>query len=172
MTVVMLLMGHELIIYGVIEGAVAGQRSHSHLHGRNEAVIESLPETDDWPWLTRAMFQLPAGRPQGTYRTQIIHFGLSMKDGIPLNRSGGYDDGYHPIHSWRHPARDSITGWIEKFETLLRQMYWFGADVHVHTDFEPDRKFSYVLTDTSFKAMCDPHDPKPINDWTLSVTAT
>jgi len=164
-------MGHELIIYGIIEGATAGPNDFTLLHRRNETVINALPETDDWPWLTRAMFQLPGERPQGTYHTQIIHFGLSMKDGAPPNRQKGYVDGYDPIHNWRNPVRDSITGWMEKFESLLRQMYWYGADVHVYSDFEPNRRFSYVLSDTALKAMGDPHR-KPIDDWHLSVTAT
>ena len=168
----MLLMGHEVIIYGIIEGASAGPRDYRLHQRKNETVLESLPETDDWPWLTRAMFQLPSPHPQGTYQTQIIHFGLSMKDGAPLNRAGGYDNGYDPLTNWRDPARDSITGWIEKFENLLRQMFWWGADVYIHTDFEPDRKFCYTISDAAIKSLCDANDPIPVTDWTLTVTAT
>ena len=34
----------------------------------------------DWPWVVRGIFALPAPYPQGTYRRQVIHFGLSIKD--------------------------------------------------------------------------------------------
>jgi hypothetical protein len=35
--------------------------------------------------VVRGIFALPAPHPQGTYRRQVIHFGLSIKDD-PSNR--------------------------------------------------------------------------------------
>ena len=161
-------MGHELTIYGIIEGATGPPGDYRRLQRLNEEVISQLPSEDEWPWMTRDMFQFPATEPIGTYQTQIIHFRLSMKDGVPLKNSDNYD----PIANWRNPARDSITGWIQKFERLLSQMYWFYAAIHVNTDFEPERKFSYIVTVESIKLMCKSDSPQPVTDWELSVTAT
>ena len=161
-------MGHELTIYGIIEGATASSDDYRRFQRLNEEAINRLPDDDEWPWMTRDMFQFPATEPVGTYQTQIVHFGLSMKDGVPLKDSADYD----PIENWRNPARDSITGWIEKFEKLLSQMYWYYAAVHVNTDFEPERKFSYTITRESIELMCKSAEPQPVTDWELSVIAT
>ena len=161
-------MGHELTIYGIIEGATASSDDYRRFQRLNEEVIKQLPNDDEWPWLVRDMFQFPAMEPIGTYQTQIIHFGLSMKDGVPLENSDNYD----PIKNWRNPCRDSITGWIEKFEKLLSKMYWIHAAVHVNTDFEPERKFSYIISRESIELMCQSDNPQPVTDWELSVIAT
>jgi hypothetical protein len=77
-------MGHQVIIYGMIECPAAGDHLRP-LKKHNETVISGLPAEDQWPWLTRSMFALPGNWPQGTYLEQIIHFGLSMKDDPPLS---------------------------------------------------------------------------------------
>jgi hypothetical protein len=76
------LMSHEAILYGRIIGATGrpGTAGYFALHERNRAVLNRLPRNDDWPWLVRGMFALPAGHPQGTFRRQVIHFGASIKD--------------------------------------------------------------------------------------------
>lgn len=143
-------MSHEAILYGHIVGATVRSETVGYfdLQGRNRAVINRLPRTDDWPWLVRGMFALPAGRPQGTFRSQVIHFGASIKDD-PLNR-GIWDD------------------WLDKFESLLRRLYWWSAVVHISTDFEPDRVFEWLPTDAAMAGMrADP--PQPVGEWVRSV---
>src|SRR4029079_604571 len=111
------------------------------LHERNRAALNRLPREDDSPSLVRGMFALPAGRPQGTFRRQVIHFGASIKDD-PGNR-GIWDE------------------WLGKFESLLKQLYWWSAVVHLSTDFEPDRIFQWRPTEAAMAGLyADP--PLPI----------
>lgn len=165
-------MGHEIVIFGCIQGVAGETGALKEMQLCNELAICELPLTDDWPWLTQPMFAFSRERPIGFYLTQVFHFGLSMKDGIPLNQNEGYKNGYDPILNWRNSSRDSITNWMAKFEALLRNMYWYGADVHVETDFEPRRLFTYELTGGSLDAMLKADCPIPVKDWKLSVVAT
>jgi hypothetical protein len=111
-------MGHEAIVHGRIVGASwrVGER-FARTHEPNREALSAVPENDDWPWLVRGVLALPAPYPQGTYRRQVIHFGLSMKDD-PLD-PGLWDR------------------WLEKFERVLRQLSWRSARAHVATDFGP-----------------------------------
>ena len=79
-------MAHEAIIYGRIIGASwrVGER-FAWTHELNRAALATIPEDDVWPWLVRGIFAPPAPYPQGTFRRQVIHFGLSIKDD-PGNR--------------------------------------------------------------------------------------
>jgi hypothetical protein len=138
-------MGHQIVIYGMIEGPAAGDQMRA-LKEHNDAIIRGLPAEDQWPWLTRSMFALPGRWPQGTYREQIIHFGLSMKDDPPLSPNSAFK----PDRGWPKEDRKSVYGWIEKFEKLLREMFWFGANVHLITEFEADRVFYYPPTKAAF----------------------
>jgi len=123
-------MGHEVVIFGSIQGMVG---KNDWARNRNESAINDLPSEDGYPWFNRDLFAFAKNSPRGIYQTQIFHFGLSMKDGAPLIQDGSYESGYHPIENWRNPQRHSVTQWIEKFEDLLRKMYWLGADVFVET---------------------------------------
>ena len=161
-------MGHQVIIYGMVEGASLGgqgSRGFRVQQAHNESVIDNLPTDDNWPWLTRAMFALPGSNPLGTYREQIIHFGLSIKDRPPISPNSAYD----PEHGWPKADRKCVYGWIEKFEHLLRKLFWYGADVHVSTEFEPDRVFCYTPTKAAFDKMIS-ENPQPIDEWELSIT--
>lgn len=98
-------MGHEVIIYGAIECAwhfdqMQLQQSH------NKSVLGNLPTTDEWPWLTRSMFTLPDCYPQGIYQTPVIHFGLSMKDGVP--RDSCTIESSEPV--WPMRERECVDG--------------------------------------------------------------
>jgi hypothetical protein len=146
-------VSHEAILYGHVVGATGrpGTAGYFDLHARNRAALNLLPRIDDWPWLVRGMFALPAGRPQGTFRSQVIHFGASIKDD-PLNR-GLWDE------------------WLGKFESLLRRLYWWSAVVHISTDFELDRAFEWLPTDAAMAGMrADP--PQPVGEWVRSVRTT
>ena len=142
-------MGHEAIFYGAIEGATyTNDENFRFLQERNRHVVEALPVKDDWPWLTRHIFAMPAEYPQGTYRSQVIHFGLSLKDD-PHDRS-------------------CFDPWFQKFERLLRQLYWYSALVHLETEFEPPRRFLWLPTDGALDRMVS-HHPSPINEWDRSM---
>jgi hypothetical protein len=116
-------MTQQSIIYGFIQGA-EGMKSDPHkLHRLNRAIIESLPEKDAFPHLSRSMFAIPGDDPAaGTYKSQIIHFGASMKD--------------VETH-WR--------AWLEKFEALLRRLYWFNAVVQLRGEVIGDVQYEWTV---------------------------
>lgn len=144
-------MSHEAIIYGAIVGASYRiGKKYQLLQDYNAAIIRRLPTEDDYPWLIRSAFALPGRYPQGTFRRQIIHFGLSLKD-----------DSSDP-KLW--------DVWFEKFETILRRLYWFSAKVHLQTDFKPDVTFIYLPTDESLAGL-HADQPRPIAEWQRFVKA-
>ena len=57
-------MGHEAIISGRIVGASwqVGERFR-WTHDLNRVALAALPENDDWPWVVRGIFALPAPYP-------------------------------------------------------------------------------------------------------------
>ena len=142
-------MGHEAVIYGRIVGASwqPGER-FTWTHDLNREALVGMPEDDDWPWVTPGIFALPATYPKGTYRRQIIHFGLSIKD-EPSDR-GIWDI------------------WLEKFERVLRGLYWTSTVAHLTTDFETPRLFEWVPTEAATRRLYD-DPPAPIGEWVRSV---
>jgi len=136
-------VGHEVIVFGYIEGA-----DPEWLRALNADALAGLPTEDEWPWLVRGMFALPAGWPQGTYRAHVIHFGASLKD-EPQDRS-----------CW--------DVWLQKFEALLRCMYWWSVTVHMQTEFEPDRVFRWVPSKAAVDGMLA-DSPHCVQEWERSV---
>jgi hypothetical protein len=118
------------------------------LHDYNREVLARMADDDDWPWLVRGMFAVPPVRPVGTYRRQVIHFGASIKDD-PQDRS-----------VW--------DVWLDKFEGLLRRMYWFSARVHLETEFEPSRVFEWLPTKAARDGLFS-DTPQPVDTWTRTV---
>lgn len=142
-------MGHEAIIYGRIVGASwrVGER-FTRTHDLNSEAVAAVPADDDWPWVVRGIFALPAPYPHGTYRRQIIHFGLSIKD-EPADR-GVWDV------------------WLGKFEDVLRRLYWWSAAAHIATDFEPPRVVEWAPTEAATGRLYD-DPPQPVVEWVRSV---
>ena len=107
-------MSHETTVYGFIEGATFRGDDYRKLQLANLQVLRALPEEDEFPVLSRGMFSSPGLEPRrGTFRSQIIHFGGSIK---------GLDFGEVPL-------------WIAKFEQLLRRLFWFEAAAHLLTEY-------------------------------------
>lgn len=137
-------MGSESIIYGKIEGAAWRSEDGQKLHRLNRFILdEVLPVTDDWPFLTRSMFSIPGENShEGTYRTQVIHFGASIKD-----------------------AQEEWNTWLLKFETLLSRLYWFSAVVHLESEVGGNHRYEWVVTpDQIDRLLLDP--PLPVANWT------
>lgn len=154
-------MGQQSILYGMIAGPGDGPKL-TPLKLHNQCVIESLPTDDEWPWLTRAMFAFPAPWPQGTYQEQVIHFGLSIKDFL-WTQSNQTTEPTLPHRG----LYEGVTKWILKLESLLRQMYWYSAQVHIYTEIELNHVYRYVpSTDCLDLMMSDA--PKPIDVWEMS----
>jgi hypothetical protein len=135
-------MTQQSIIYGYVQGAEWMSSDLRKLHRLNRDVINSLPENDEFPYLTRAMFCIPGDEPkQGTYRSQIIHFAASMKE-VELE--------------WKK--------WLEKFEALLRKLYWFDAVVHLRAEVLGDHDYEWTVEANEIVHFLK-DDPKPPTKW-------
>lgn len=135
-------MTQESIVYGYIQGAEWMSTDLRRLHRLNRQVIGALPEADAFPHLTRSMFSIPGDDPQqGTYRSQIIHFAASMKE-VELH--------------WRE--------WLEKFESLLKKLYWFNAVVHLRAEVLGDEVYEWTVDANQIVHYLN-DDPKPPTKW-------
>lgn len=142
-------MGHEVIISGRVVGASWRRgEQFTRTYDLNREALAAVPEDDDWPWVVRGIFALPAPYPQGTYRRQVIHFGLSLKDAPG-------DPGTWDV-------------WLGKFEAVLRQLYWWSAQAQIDTEFGPPRVFEWVPTEAAMKRLLD-DPPQPVSEWVRSV---
>lgn len=106
-------MQTESIVYGCIKHLpFGGLQNRKQSCFVNRRVVHQLPTADGWPFLCREMFAVPADDLMGgTFETQVIHFGMSYR-GVE--------------YEWR--------AWLDKFEALLKRMYWVSAIVHLETE--------------------------------------
>jgi len=107
-------VSEEARIYGCIVGTPGSTADWYGLYPLNYAAVAALPAEDDYPPLTRGMLTVPMdfGRPRSAFfREQVIHFGTSFN---------------HLSQSWHL--------WLEKFEDLLRRLYWSEARVHLQVE--------------------------------------
>lgn len=112
------------------------------MHKHNIKALKALPDTDSFPWIHRKMFhsQNPTNI-EGTYRKQVILFGASYK-------SVEYD--------WPE--------WLEKFENILRQLFWTSATIHLKTELVGNHTYEWdIPIDQIFNL--DAEHPMPITSW-------
>lgn len=116
-------MEAESIVYGCIKDSVWDVHSDEGKSRRaaNRQVIEGLPVADGWAFLYQEMFSVPDDNiALGNYQTTVLHFGAS----------------YQAVeYEWQH--------WIEKFEAILKQLYWVSATVHLETEMNGIHTFSW-----------------------------
>jgi hypothetical protein len=137
-------MSSESIVYGFIDGATYEPPAYRRLQENNFAVLAQLPDEDDFPCLTREMFAAPPPQARrGTSRSQVIHFGASMN---------GLEFGVVPL-------------WVEKFEALLRRLYWIEATAHVWTDFIDGAYQFWWHVDDSIMYSYRAGRPRPSDVW-------
>ena len=115
-------MSQQSIIYGYIQGAEWMSSDFHRLHRLNREVIAKLPQTDPFPHLTRGMFAVPEDPAPGAQGSQIIHFGVSIKE---VERE------------WRK--------WLEKFEALLHRLFWFNAVVNLQGEMVGDFEYEWTV---------------------------
>ena len=113
-------MDQETIVYGIIKDVPSNDLNflvRSRLMNCN-ALLE-LNEIDTFPYLTSSMFSIPEeDLEHGTYQTQVVHFAAS----------------YQAVeYHWEQ--------WMEKFEALLKDMYWVSATVHLQTELSGNHTF-------------------------------
>jgi hypothetical protein len=146
-------MSHEAVIYGVIVGAeIRASEHYRKLQALNEQTLQSLPPDDRHPWVDASIFALPGPHPAGTFRRQLIHFGLTIKEEVsPVKVDGEYWD-------W-----EDI--WIKKFEGILQKLFWKSARLVIESDFNPHRReFTWKPTKEALQKMYEePHTP--IAEW-------
>lgn len=139
-------MGHESVVYGCIVGAGWKVTDRGRLQRLNRAEMIALPETDEWPFLTRSMFAIPDDAClAGTYRSQPIHFGATFK-AIEWN----WDE------------------WLVKFESLLARLFWHDVYLHLKTELTVGNyDYHYVATD-HLENFYDHEPPRPASRWILT----
>ena len=140
-------MSEPCTVYGCIEGAYRFR--DFVLYAKNKEAVDTLPEEDTWPPLDRAMFGVPmplSRAKPGFYRIQMIHFGTCIN---------------HFDLYW--------ADWLQKFETLLTQMYWYKAHIHLDLSGSALGNYEYLWkvedNDTYKGFHLDP--PLPVNKWTF-----
>ena len=104
-------MGMTTFIYGVIEEYGLNHNRKDEIYAHNESILSQLPTSDNWPPLSQNMFAITKGELL-EYSGRIIHFGACLKS---------------VEHEWIE--------WKEKFENLLKEMYWLQAHVHFKTEY-------------------------------------
>lgn len=141
-------MGHEVLLHGMICGAT--YRSGDDFRKfqlLNEKAFASLPVDQDYPWVDRSIFSLPGPYPVGTYRAQLIHFALSMKDD-PSDKT-------------------LLDSWLAKFEQVLCRFYWESVVLTLETDFtEGVGQIVWKPTELALAAMYE--RTEPIKEWKKS----
>ena len=136
-------MSHETVVYGFVEGATFRPPDYRRLQKANLIVLHNLPVDDAFPPLSRDMFSCTPLESSGTFRAQVIHFGGSMNG---LNY-------------------EAVPEWIDKFEALLRQMYWFEATAHIWTDYiDGAYQYWWKASDEILKSY-QTEEPKPTVEW-------
>ena len=110
-------MSNETSVHGIIE--VPRWRGWEDALIRNMAVIDTLPDEGEWPWLVRGMFHASPDRV--SYGKCLISFAAAMK-------------GIEEV--WPE--------WLDKFEALLRRLRWFSVELHLRTEFVGDHDYSWI----------------------------
>ncbi|WP_282296579.1 hypothetical protein [Stenotrophomonas sp. PS02289] len=127
-------MGVHTFIYGYIKEAWSGSAANGceelskrlgandrTLELHNESVLGALPDADGWPPMSRHMFGWPPATDYLiTYKGRPFHFAASLKE-----------------------VDFEVRDWLDKFEALLRQMYWEEAMVHVQTAYLGEHTFTW-----------------------------
>jgi hypothetical protein len=116
-------MSQESVVYGCIKDVVftadmEQTRQRRHI---NRRVLAALPSIEDWPLLSREMFVLPSETLiVDDLHTDVVPFGNSYK-GVE--------------YEWEQ--------WLQRFEDLLKNMYWVSATVHLETEFNGIHTFTW-----------------------------
>jgi hypothetical protein len=107
----------------------------------NRESFAALPEQDNRPYLTRDMFAFPSD--EHTYEPQIITFGATYS-GV---------EGH-----WE--------SWLEKFEAILRTLYWSEAHVYLITEFWGAHH--YIWKPTRTQEEWEAGNDGPVDRWVFS----
>ncbi len=113
-------MDSESIVYGCIKDSLGGV-GDADRRNCNRKAMTALPKAEDWPYISQEMFSIPKLElGADKYLSEVIHFGASYKA---------------IEYEWSQ--------WMKKFETLLDQMYWVSAIVHLETELMGTHTFTW-----------------------------
>jgi hypothetical protein len=113
----------------------------------NDGVLKSLPEADDWPPLCRPMFGwAPADTPLIVYKNRLIHLAASLKE-----------------LDWE------FREWLDKFEAVLRQLYWESAYVRFEGAYIGVHEFKWRPTEAWMNELRRGR-LAPITEWSFNST--
>ncbi|RPJ53841.1 MAG: hypothetical protein EHM23_30145 [Acidobacteria bacterium] len=130
-------MGMTTIVYGYIREPRTGCAKVEQMLESNKKQIESLPETDEYPFLVRGLFSFS----DVSYRNRLIHF------------AGGYKQ----LESY-------WADWLAKFEALLAQLFWERVRLHLITEWTEEFTYDWAAAATikdSFRS----GSPLPTTIW-------
>lgn len=138
-------MAHHSIIHGYIKGPSWKTKNYYKLHQLNTKTLEELPNLDrNYPWINQSMFNVP--NEQGVFRDQVITFGASYKT---------------LEYEWHL--------WLEKFETVLRKLYWLNVNIHAEFEIMGSYNYHWSLSNEE-KSRCLFDEPTPIKNWLFEST--
>lgn len=154
-------MSVNSILLGYIEeawpGAIVGtdedvNRRTDLLHTiarHNDGIIQGLPEDDEYPPVSRLMFGSPPPQTRMiTYTNRLLHLGAELKN----------------FDYW-------MRNWLDKFEHLLRRMYWETAYVRVERGYLGTSEFKW---EADLDWLCDMRLCKlrPVSAWEFTSSRT
>ena len=137
-------MGHISIVYGHIIGSSWKSEDYHRLQRLNKQTIQTLPDDETFPWITKNMFLVPDPDNDKLYRDQIIVLGASYKS---------------VEHEWDQ--------WLDKFEEILKKLYWISATVHLETELVGSFKYEWLF-DLNQSDNFTTDSPAPTSKWTFS----
>lgn len=143
-------MSNPGILIGYLHEALATYRPHDEgfFERANDVVLASLPDDDAWPPLSRAMFSVTGeGWARGSFRNRrLIHF------------AGHFNFIANDLHPW-----------LDKFEDVLRKLYWRRAEVMLLEDYcSPPLSISYTASPDAIVGYSSP-DPRPPQRWGVKL---
>ena len=113
----------------------------------NEEVLGGLSEADEWPPICRPMFAwAPANAPLIVYKNRLIHLAASLKE-----------------MDWELPH------WLDKFESLLRRLYWESAYIRFQAAYLGTHEFTWRSSKAWVTELCRGR-LTPITEWSFSST--
>ncbi len=151
-------MGVRSVLLGYIREAWPGEagggdpdvlahlrQTHLRIVQHNEAVLQGLPEEDEFPPLCRPMFGWPpADAFMIVYKYRLLHLAASLKE----------VDWY-------------LRDWLDKFEHLLRELYWESAYIRVETAYLGTHEFTWRPTPQWVEKLCK-GELRSIQQWSFS----
>jgi hypothetical protein len=142
-------MSFESIVYGFITEAWTGKsdwiENNSVFVRHNNLILAGLTENDSWPPLAKNLFSLsthePHG-PNGNFRGRIIGIAGKFKQ-----------------------IEDDWGEWLNKFENVLKQLYWEKAKIHLITGYTSPYEFNWELDTKQYEEHFLSREPTPPTTW-------